>query len=482
VAATAYAPTDEQAHAPGADPHPWMRTHERWLVKLRKALGFALTLNFMAFWAIPIASQGQAFKLALHKVLRPIYALIDQNPKIRRFAAEHVYRKPVHVDYFATAIFFVAGTVISLATLFYWQISHGSLPWWLVAVYFFAWVGFGGRGMGAAYTFAHREGHLAGGRMYRPWIRDHIGNFFENWAGYFYGNVPYNFSTSHNLLHHRLNAGKGDPFYMWDFDRTDFWGLMLYQWRIFVYMTGWSSLMEFRKQRDVKRMDEAYRTLRKGFLLYWLAVPGAIAALLLATGSTLGSTLLFLFFIYLQPLCAMSFFLATLNIGFHGLIEFDENGKHIECIASSTILDGQDDSFGEDDHMAHHYFGNVEHVDLKAHQARQHDVWARHHATVFKELSIIELGIFIHLGQFEMLVDKHYVDYAGDLGKAELIALLQQRASRKEMDYEDYEFRYLPNLRATARELVRRGVCGTENQAYVYQAHHNVQFDLSVPR
>jgi hypothetical protein len=459
-----------------------MRPYERFVVKLRKALGLALTVNFLLFWAVPIYVMGESFNRFLHHLLRPIYDRVDRNEKIRAFAREHVYRKEVHTDYFATALFFTAGTLIALTTLFTVQIATGGLPWWLIAAYFFSWVGFGGRGMGAAYTFAHREGHLAGGRMYKPWIRDHVGNFFENWMGFFYGNVPYNFSTSHNLLHHRLNAGKGDPFYMWDFDRTDFWGLMLYQWRIFVYMTGWSSLKEFGKQRDVKRMDEAYRTLRKGFVLYWLVVPAAIATLLLATGSSFGSTLLFLFFVYLQPLCAMSFFLATLNIGFHGLIEFDENGKHIECIASSTILDGQDDSFGEDDHMAHHYFGNVEHRDLPAHQARQRGEWARHHATVFKELSIIELGIFIHFELWDMLLDKHYVDFAGDLSRDELKALLSRRAKRTEMDYEDYEFRYLPSLRATCRELVRRGVAETENKAYVYQAHHNVQFDLSVPR
>ena len=72
------------------------------------------------------------------------------------------------------------------------------------------------------------------------------------------------------------------------------------------------------------------------------------------------------------------------------------------------------------------------------------------------------------------------MDFAGDLSRDELKDLLSTRAKRKEMDYEDYEFRYLPNLRATARELVRRGTCKTENQAYVYQSHHNVQFDLSV--
>ena len=86
MSATAYAETDL---APASETNPWLRSHERFIVKLRKALGFVLTLNFVAFWAIPIATQGQAFKVALHHVLRPIYNLVDRNPAIRRWAAKH---------------------------------------------------------------------------------------------------------------------------------------------------------------------------------------------------------------------------------------------------------------------------------------------------------------------------------------------------------------------------------------------------------
>jgi hypothetical protein len=463
------------------DHRPWLRGHEALVVKLRRAAGALLTLNFAVFWLVPIAVQGQAFKLALHHVCSPIYDWVDRAPALRRFAARWIYRKPVHVDYFATAIFFLLSVTLSLGFVFYWQIAHGSLPWWLIAAYFFAWVGFGGRGMGAAYTFAHREGHRPGGRLYQPWIRNSVGNFFENWVGFFFGNVPYNFSTSHNLLHHRLNAGKGDPFYMWDIDRTSIADLMLYQHRIFVYMTGWSSLKAFAQQLDSPQVAENYRKLLKGFVLYWAVVPGLIFSGLVLAGSTPLSALAFLFFIYFQPLCAMSFFLAFINVGFHGLIEFDENGKHIECVASSTILDGEDDSFGEDDHMAHHYFTAVEHVDLPAHQAKQHAEWAKHQATVFKEMAIVELALFIQLGQFKMLAEKHYVDYAGVLGTEEIAQLLEERAKRVEMSYEDYEFRYLPTLRARADQLVRGGTCRSVSDAYRYQAHHNLQCDSSVP-
>ena len=84
-------------------------------------------------------------------------------------------------------------------------------------------------------------------------------------------------------------------------------------------------------------------------------------------------------------------------------------------------------------------------------------------------------------GHSVTIAEKHYVDYAGKLGTEEIARLLEERAKRKETSYEEYEFRYLPALRASADELVRRGTCRSVSNAYAYQAHHNVQFDLSVP-
>jgi hypothetical protein len=204
-------------------------------------------------------------------------------------------------------------------------------------------------------------------------------------------------------------------------------------------------------------------------------VPGLIFTGLVLAGSTPLSSLAFIFFIYYQPLCAMSFFLALINVGFHAFIEFDENGRHIECVASSTIIDGQDDSFGEDDHMAHHYFGAVEHRDLAPHQQSQHVEWVRRHASVFKELAIVELAIYILLGQFKLLAEKHYVDHSGQLSTDQIASMLEARAKRVEMSYEAYEFSYLPSLRSTAEALVRRGTCANINEAYRYQAHHDVR-------
>ena len=453
----------------------------RLLIALRRFLGTLLTFNFAVLWAAPVIIQGQLFRRGLGSALRPVHRLLDASPALRRFAARHVYRRPVHVDYFASAILVTAGTATALSVLFGWQIAFRSLPWWLVAIYYFLWVGPGGRSMAAAYTFAHREGHLPGGRLYQPWIGELIGNFFENWMGLWYGNVPYNFSTSHVLLHHRLDGGKGDPIYLWDIDRTKFADVMLYQWRMFRYMTGFSGLAEFRRQQGVlPAIDRAFATLRRGMLIYWICVPAAILAVLTASGSSIPSALLFLFLIYFQPLCAMACFLALMNLGWHGFLEFDDAGRHVKHVTSGTIIDGFDDSFGEDYHVAHHHFPAIGHDKLSKHVASERQAWARCHGAVFGKTTIFDLAIMMHVGQFDRLIRNHYMDFAGDLEPQQLADLFERRAKRKEMSYEEYEFRYLPRLRGLVRDLVSCGTCGNENQGYLYQSHCNLQSDLSI--
>lgn len=458
-----------------------LRWHLQWLVGIRKVLGTLLALNFAIFWAVPVVVQGQSFRRGLDRILRPIYQLVDGSSALRSFAARHIYRRRVHVDYFAASVLLTISTLLLLSAMFSWQIAFGSLPWWLVAIYYFQWVGPGGRSMATAYSIAHREGHLSGGRMYRAWIGERIGNFFENWLGVFYGTVPYNFSTSHILLHHRLNGGKGDSVYLWDLDRTKFGDLMLYQWRLFRYMAGIGSLVEFRRQRGLNpAIDRASATLRRGMAIYWICVPTCILTLLLGTGSSVASALLFVLLVYLQPLLAMSTFLAIINIGQHGFLEFDDEGRRVKHVASITIVDGHEDSFGEDYHVAHHHFPSVQHDKLAGHVASERSEWARCHGAVFEKTTIVEVALMINFSQFDRLIREHYVDFAGDLSADELAALFERRAKRREMSYEEYEFRYLPGLRQRVGELVRRGTCGGENRAYVYQAHCNLQCDLTV--
>jgi ABC-type multidrug transport system permease subunit len=82
---------------------------------------------------------------------------LDQHRGIRLFAETYIYNQPRHADFFVTSVLGLFNAAISIGFIFYWQLQNGSLPWWLIALYYFSWVGTGGRMMGAAYALAHKE-------------------------------------------------------------------------------------------------------------------------------------------------------------------------------------------------------------------------------------------------------------------------------------------------------------------------------------
>jgi len=121
------------------------------------AVGVAMSINFVLFWAVPIAGMGAVYKQVLKPFLQPIYLSIEQNPTLRKFAADYIYNKPEHADFFALSILLLISCSISIPTMFYWQLTYGSLPFWLIAAYYCSWVGIGGSMMGTAYGLAHKE-------------------------------------------------------------------------------------------------------------------------------------------------------------------------------------------------------------------------------------------------------------------------------------------------------------------------------------
>lgn len=119
--------------------------------------GLIMSLNFLVFWAIPIAGMGAIYKNLLKPVLHPLYIMLDESPFLRSFAAKYIYTKPEHADFFAMSLLVVVNCAISIPTLFYWQLFKGYLPMWLIVAYYCSWVGIGGSIMGAAYALAHKE-------------------------------------------------------------------------------------------------------------------------------------------------------------------------------------------------------------------------------------------------------------------------------------------------------------------------------------
>ena len=140
-------------------------------------------------------------------------------------------------------------------------------------------------------------------------------------------------------------------------------------------MNGVSSVRKFRTlglpPLGEPLMMKQYHLLLKGCFLYWVLCPSLLYA---ATGN-----IFFLIAVWLQPLLCMTFFLAVINWGFHAFIHFDEAGVQVPCVNSLCIVDGDDDYFGEDDHMAHHYSPSTWWTKTHEFQAKMHAEITKYH-------------------------------------------------------------------------------------------------------
>jgi hypothetical protein len=391
-------------------------------------VGIAMTINFVLFWAIPIFGMGYIWRNGLKKYILPLYDLMNDNKAVRAFAANYIYTRPEHADFFVNSLFSLLNSIFFSSLVFYWQLNYGSVPMWLTFLYYCSWVGIGGRNMGLIYTMAHKEGHNK--FLYKKWIKDSIGNIFENWLGVLFGMVPWNFTTNHIAIHHKLNGGCGDTFYMWDLDRTSIPDFMLYLHRSLIMMSGFSSLHYFNAHGLKDKAD----LLRNGIITYWIT---AIAFL------TLTRSFSFVFFFYVQPLLFFSFFIGFINVAYHAFVEYDHDGKSIPYVNSTTIVDGEDDYFGEDDHMAHHYHTGVYYRELPNHRASKAEDFKRVRASKFRGLSSPEMAGLLLFNMWDVLAD-HYVDYSGEMTREEVKSMLKARAQRTELTYEEYAH-YLSN-------------------------------------
>jgi hypothetical protein len=119
--------------------------------------GLAMTLNFAIIWALPVMGMGALWKSCFKSLLLPLFNAIDESEVVRSFAKDYVYTKPEHSDFFLVSVLVTLNSFISFGIVIYYQLSAGTLPLWLIFVYYCSWVGIGGRTMGGAYALAHKE-------------------------------------------------------------------------------------------------------------------------------------------------------------------------------------------------------------------------------------------------------------------------------------------------------------------------------------
>lgn len=375
------------------------------------SVGLIIFVNFCLIW-IPSYFVHSILSFLLKDIIISIYQIFDQSAFVRSLAINYIYSNAQHSDYFVTSFTLLFCSTSLVYFVIYTQIVFQFLSVYVICVFYIIWIGF----IGASYSLAHKEGHNS--NLYKPWIRSLTfgGHIFENFIGIIYGSVPWNFSTSHISIHHRLDGRVGDTLYLWDLDRSNFYDFLLYLSRVLLHTSGWSPLLYFYKTNNMSK----FSLLLRGVITYW-----GIAILILFITKSFS----FLWFIYLEPFLCMTVFVAVSNIGFHAFLEFDENGKHIPEVVSTSIIEVHDVYFGEEDHMTHHYNPVIYYRELDAFRAGQRAVLKDKKASVFRHLSVLELSFLVVFGRWSRLADC-FVDYSGEMSKKEIIELLQKRTRR----------------------------------------------------
>jgi hypothetical protein len=89
--------------------------------------------------------------------------------------------------------------------------------------------------------------------------------------------------------------------------------------------------------------------------------------------------------------------------------------------------------------MAHHYSTATYWRDLDEWDTKQLEEWKWRKASVFKNLSIVELSILILVNQWDRVID-HFVDHSGgDMSREDIKDMLVARCRRIESPYEAYQ-------------------------------------------
>jgi len=234
--------------------------------------------------------------------------------------------------------------------------------------------------------------------------------FFEWIIGNFYGICPGHYSVCHVKDHHKYNGE--DVLSVTQFDRTSFKDFFIY---LSNYGFSWSGISHIINFYNKKKYIFAIRT-------------------------ALGSSVYFgcFFILYnVNPFFALThyilifvfnvFFLSAVNWTWHGFCDKDQIDN--EYINSTTFINGTDNVFNEDYHVAHHLQHTMHWIKLKTHYEENIEVYKKNQATIFTDIQQIELFFYMILKKYDLMANK-FVDLSGKLTHAEKINLLKKRMEK----------------------------------------------------
>jgi len=264
---------------------------------------------------------------------------------------------------------------------------------------FFAW----------SHTLVHKEAHEHG--FFCGYFRQF--GLLNWWSTMFYGVFPNSYNVGHLKIHHRYDSNFGDVITTYDLDRTDPISFLIYVPRFLLYWVNLSSLVFFSSR---KHFSLRFCTELIAGIVYYLTWTFFIWK---------WTSFEFLISFWLYPLAEAGIFLAGISYVWHAFINPQDSTD--PYVGSLTILNGRENLWNEDYHVAHHNAPQLHWSEYEDHYKSNINNF-RQQASIFRDTEEGEILILFMSMNWDKLADK-FVDLSEKMSHNEKKQVLLHRLS-----------------------------------------------------